>query len=492
MNDRLPYEEQVAQQWIDLPLPDENMAWADMKRRLEEDDDDGIIPIWLRGCGLWVLIAIILIGIGWWFIRPDKWWNKKQATESMTTTGQNGHNADRKINATKTTDTTRLRSGTRPETKVIKTDTIKNPVNAISNKQPRERRSQKSKDDLIVSTNRPGSKKKKADDKIRTGRSREENKKNAPKANKSRKGNEQVDITIQPAGKENEPGIVATAKDKPVIVTRDSVTTIPINARDSLIRQPLPDSTTKKIIDATTKTNETKKDSSKTRSISFSAGIGMHQLIPIAGQKLTPYNSLGRKGSLLDYIPSAFARMYKNNKWFIQLEFRYGAPQYTKEFTYQQQSKLDSIGPQRFTVTTSTKLKKTFYHQLPVTFNYLVLPNLSVGSGIVWNKFVSAISKKESNWRNNTTLQDSAVNNGIFSDKTDTLFKRSYFQALIETQYQWRRFSLGARYSFGLQPYINFTLPGGARQHERNKSLQFFIRYELWKSKTKSLNEKKR
>jgi len=52
MNDRLPYEEQLASQWHDLPLPDENMAWADMKRRLEEDDDNGIIPIWLRGCSL--------------------------------------------------------------------------------------------------------------------------------------------------------------------------------------------------------------------------------------------------------------------------------------------------------------------------------------------------------------------------------------------------------------------------------------------------------
>ena len=38
MNERLPYEEQLSQQWNNLPLADENMAWADMKRRLEEDD----------------------------------------------------------------------------------------------------------------------------------------------------------------------------------------------------------------------------------------------------------------------------------------------------------------------------------------------------------------------------------------------------------------------------------------------------------------------
>src|SRR5689334_15930046 len=81
MNERLPYEEQISQQWDDLSLPDENLGWDDMKRRLEEDDDDGIIPIWLRGCGLWGLLSIVLLGFGWWMVRPDKWWNKTQSTE---------------------------------------------------------------------------------------------------------------------------------------------------------------------------------------------------------------------------------------------------------------------------------------------------------------------------------------------------------------------------------------------------------------------------
>jgi hypothetical protein len=35
MNKRLPYEEQMAEQLKQVSLPDENMAWADMKRRLE-------------------------------------------------------------------------------------------------------------------------------------------------------------------------------------------------------------------------------------------------------------------------------------------------------------------------------------------------------------------------------------------------------------------------------------------------------------------------
>src|SRR6266498_3576907 len=87
MNELLPYEEQLAQQWNDLPLPDENMAWADMKRRLDKDDDDGLIPVWLRGCALWGLVGILVLGLGWWFIHPEKWLENKKAVAVKQETG---------------------------------------------------------------------------------------------------------------------------------------------------------------------------------------------------------------------------------------------------------------------------------------------------------------------------------------------------------------------------------------------------------------------
>ena len=176
--------------------------------------------------------------------------------------------------------------------------------------------------------------------------------------------------------------------------------------------------------------------------------------------------------------------MTKPEKWFLQSEFRYGAPQYIKEFVYRQRSVNDTGANPVFTRTTSSTLKKTYYHQLPLVFNYFVMNNWSLGAGIQWNKFVSAISEKTETLRNNILLQDSLLSKFIQKEKSDTAseFKRSYLQAIVETQYKWKRFSFGARYSFGLEPYIKFTLPGGTEQEEKNSSLQFFIRYELWKS----------
>jgi hypothetical protein len=167
----------------------------------------------------------------------------------------------------------------------------------------------------------------------------------------------------------------------------------------------------------------------------------------------------------------------------VQGEFRYGAPQYAKNIVYNQQVKLDTVGTNDYTTKSSNTLKKTYYHQLPVTFNYFVLPDWSVGAGLSWNKFVSAISDREVISTNNATSIDSLVTKGIVKNKKDSSFAKSYFQGVFETQYKWKRFSIGARYAFGLQPYIKFTLITGEQKEDRNSSLQVFLRYQLWKSK---------
>jgi hypothetical protein len=492
MNERLPYEEQVAQQLTDLPLPDENHAWDDMKRRLEEDDDSGIIPIWLRGCGPWALGALLLLAIGWWIIRPEKWWNKKQETESITTNNKK-ENKNNIVTGIKTGDTTRI---TKPNNEKKSNDksgetlTITSIDSSLTTVNKRPKKSlQKKNAEVLVETIDPGTKKKKESKQsqtIKSGSVKTKQRVNKNQDNQIEPG--QIDISIERANKKKDTSSLVEINTRPVISNKDSasVTTIPAGKKDSVAKINPVDSIATKTDEPIVKTNEPKKDSSKPKTISFSAGVAMHQLLPVDGQKPAPYSSQGRKSSLADYIPSVFARMYKNDKWFIQLEFRYGAPQYTKNLLYSQQSVLDTNGGVNFTRITSQNLKKTFYHQIPLSFNYFVLPNWSLGSGIVWNKFYSAISEEEINRKNNITQADSIISKKILATRNDTssAFSKSYFQLLFETQYRWRRFSIGARYSFGLQPYIKFNL-NGANQEERNRSLQVFLRYELWKSKLK-------
>jgi hypothetical protein len=490
MSDRLPYEEQLNQQWNDLPLPDENMAWEDMNRRLEEDDDKPITPLWLRGCGLWGMLSVILLGFGWWFFTQYTS-NSKEVVQK--TQGIPQQPAGNKPNTDANNESTRI-TGNQPADKINQVPTVpekKNPDDLPQSGQP------------IISADKNSKRKMENDAGVSITASDVSVKKTkqvtlakqTPAGTKTeilntKKRNQIIEkpgmgISITPASSKTYSDTTKTpAVDKTRTETADSLVRLTIDSTKSDSTLTInKDSLTKKIQEEVAKNTTPGKDSAKQKSISFSAGIAEHQLLPIDGQKMVPYNAQGRKSSLSDYIPSVYFRMYKDGKWFLQSEFRYGAPQYNQEILYSQKGVPDSMGA--FSLITSTNLKKTFYHQVPVSFNYFVLPNWSLGTGFVWNKFVSAVSVQDVVKRTTATGSDTVVSFGtvVSNAKADTNFSKSYFQAIIETQYKWKRFSMGARYSFGLQPYLKFTLPGGTQQREKNRSLQVFLRYELWRSK---------
>lgn len=518
MSERLPYEEQLAQQWSDLPLPDENMAWADMKRRLDKDDDDGVVVAWWRrGCGLWGLLLLGLLAVGWWVVRPEKWFNQKSKTEKNTviskqtdSTGKNnntGNSNDPAGNNNGTTNSSATTVGgnngqpaspantvdgknNSGKTPVAGNDPMKNPVNTTDPVTTQSKTTTVSRRPNVNIT--PTT--------VRRNANRPATNSPGNQPVRNRPGTNQPVIT-NPVSQPNTSNPGKTPTGQPPLTNKpgDSLSvqksnpdsnTVGITKVDSTIaKTSTPDSLVKK--DSVRKeppvASTTKADSSKKRKTFFSAGVAVHQLLPIAGQKTSPYNALGRKGTLLDYIPSLYLRFNKEDKWFIQAEFRYGVPQYTKDLLYDQKIVPDTGTNPRFVTTTSTRLQKSYYHQLPLSFNYYVMPNWSIGAGVIWNRFSTAISDRSVNRYDNFIQQDTVVVKEIVRQKGDSLtaFSRSYFQAMFETQYQWKRFSIGARYSVGLEPYLRFTLPNGVPQKERNQSVQVFLRYQLWRSKPK-------
>ena len=244
------------------------------------------------------------------------------------------------------------------------------------------------------------------------------------------------------------------------------------------------DTTKKNNKDTVVKKNITKLDSTKQKHYYFGAGLALHQLIPVAGQKSNPYNSLGRKSSLRDYIPSVYLRLYNDKKWFIQSEFRYGAPQYTKDIIFVPKKIIDTS----FAVVTSESktVKKTFYHQLPVSFNYFILPGLSVGTGITFNKFSSAIVQQDINKSNNITQIDSLVSSDLVTQKkADSNFAKTYVQALFETAISMEAIFCWCTVFIWIAAIFRIYVTGWIQRKEKNSSLQIFIRYELWQSRRK-------
>jgi hypothetical protein len=536
VSEKLPYEEQLAQQWNDFPLSDENMAWADMKRRLEEDDDKPVVAWWRGGCGMWGLLLLLLLTIGWFIVRPEKWFSNskkentiaKEGTVSGNSKDKNGNtsenstkdknennpstnsstdpntvttpidtNAPENSNSTGNTTSSTTNTCTNNKSGDGNTVPVSNPTGndrTNTNNPVTPRRSNPTNTNRsITNSNSSASQSTNLTGGNRSGgnRTRGQRGQTKPpattKPNQQSPGNTPGQLPGNPVN-DNTKDPVTVQPDSPAVaipkvispdtsIAKQKTPADPIAKKDSVVKKPVVVSVDKE------------KEKKKTY---FSAGIAMHQLLPVAGQKSSPYNSLGRKGTLLDYIPSAYLRFHKENKWFIQAEFRYGAPQYIKDkdkdgLLYDQKIVTDTGQNPRYVHTTSTRLQKTYYHQLPLSFNYYVMPNWSVGAGVVWNKFKTAISESEINRHDNFLQRDSLFPKTSMKVAADTAmqFSKSYFQAMFETQYQWKRFSIGGRYAVGLDPYIRFTLPNQSPRQERNQSVQLFIRYQLWRSKSK-------
>jgi len=479
MSERLPYEEQLSKQWNDLPLPDENMAWADMKRRLEEDDDKPFLPFWLRGCMGWGLLMLVVLGLGWWIVRPEKWFQKKEETPQITGVPGKKINKDTVLTAKDSSTTTAMENQpvTTDSTGADKTMTVAADSLHKANQSTEETQDDNSKPVKPLTVVKL-KKKKTADRPVRTERNKPvvKKKENISLDKETDKQKQQTDSVVT----DNPPIAKITTRDSSAVVIKKE------NKTDTA-QKIITDTVTKKITEEPVAEKKPKKDSVVSKKLSFSAGIGLQQQLPVAGQKFVPYNSQGRRGTLGDYIPSIYVRMTRPGKWFFQSEFRYGAPQYNKETLFRQQVINDTGSNPRFKITNSSTLKKTYYHQLPLTFNYFILPGWSLGAGIQWNKFRSAVYEQQELYHDNFTQQDTVRSKTIYVLKMDTAseFKRSYFQGVFETQYQRKRFSFGARYTFGLQPYLRFTLPAGNAQEEKNSALQIFLRYRLWRAKEK-------
>jgi hypothetical protein len=463
MSERLPYEEQLAQQWGDLPLPDENMAWADMKRRLDEDDDDRLVPVWLRGCALWGIVAVLVLGFGWWIFRPEKWFDKKKnsSQELVIEDSSKQRKTDNVLPATPKKENTITVEKITPEngkTGIDQGEQRKKPTNPEGSTRKTLVKKQISiPPETQIAENKIPEKK----ESLTT---------NPPE--------EKKEIISDPGKRDSVEAKKPITIDQPVVPAKNIDGT-----RNDTTTKKNADSLQQKQNTDLSKTTAPRKDSARKKQTWFAAGIAMNQQLPVNGQKFTPYNSEGRKGSLSDYIPSVYLRMYRNDKWFIQSEFRYGAPQYNKDILYNQKIQSDTFNATK--TTSLTHLKKTFYHQLPLSFNYFITKNWSAGTGVIWNKFVSAVSTQDIIRHYNQTGIDSIIakDQVIRTKQTDSNFVKSYFQGIFETQYRWSRFSVGLRYAFGLEPYLKFTLPGGLQQQEKNNSLNLFLRYELWRSK---------
>jgi len=442
MSSRLPYEE-MDKQFNDLPLPDQEASWQKMEQMLDSDrDNDRILPpIFLKTCAGWAFLLMFISAGIWLVVQPR---NQRNENSTAKQTEKALPQTNKEQNKTPTEDQTR------------------NGSKHLSGESPE-----------IISQEAPS---RTSLEKL-TSDHKNSNKVSITSVNKTSKNKGNADTKKQ--SEKPIAGSITTFNSEKLSVREiNNPTKITdkkewLTGKDSVVRTP--------IVSEQSKASEKKVVQHNRNDFYFSAGIGEQQQIPIAGQTAVPYSSYGRKGSFSDYIPSVYVRLHKKENWFVQAEFRYGAAQSLKEFSYSQQTKLDSSGSN--ITTTTLRLKKTYYHQVPLSFNYYVYPSLSVGIGGIYSRFYRAITEQETKTRNLQT-QTEIVNKQIIPVKnfTDSFLYKTQVHFLLQADYEWKRFSLALRYTMDLQPYIKYTRPDGAVDEEKNQTLQFILRFRLWQS----------
>lgn len=458
MSDEAKYDEPLRKSLQNLPVPDEEQAWQKMKQLLDGDDRRRPLLFFLNGCAGWGVLGVLLLALA-----VGIYWLASGTEKPGTAKSNQPTAAPSTDNATPIRKEVVLKAGTNKTS----SDTVAQTTQPPSNQNRHYKKTQPVKKGRVgLTTNRS----------------------NKPRQ-LIKKETTQLPPTLTIGS--------TTGRVEPNNTTSQTTeTTQPQQSRKPAPGAPFQDSaqigkdTVPKRIDTVPATAATQKEPVVAKKSTpakqgqtdfyFGAGLSLMQQIPLAGQTLVPYNQYGRTASLADYLPAPFIRWHNGDNWFVHADFRYGAPQAARVLAYSAATVSDSSS--NMTTTTTLRLKKTFYHQLPLSFNHTVLKNWTVGAGGMYSRFHRAVSEREVRVRNNQsgaeTVSKTIINVPAAADSSFTL---SQVHLLLQTEYRWRRWGAGLRYTKGLQPFIRYT-QNNALHQEKAHALQFYLRYQFWQS----------
>jgi hypothetical protein len=262
----------------------------------------------------------------------------------------------------------------------------------------------------------------------------------------------------------------------------------PVDSNDMQVAPPLTAVTPTAAPDSNT-TAAAKPDSGRLAAIStpkkkgiqgwtFSAGLSIHQAIPVSGQQAWAKSYGGNSNPFSEHLPGLWFRAQKG-RWGLQAEARFHAPQLLPEFVFAQKTRWDTAG--HSVVTERQSLRKLWYHQFAGTVNFNITSRWSVGAGAQWSLLHRAYAER-SFIRSDFAGNVSAVTTEArpISGFRDSFLYKTQWQLLLQTDYNWRRWTLGIRYRFDTEPYIRFTKPDGTVVEKRNDALEAILRLRLW------------
>lgn len=228
-------------------------------------------------------------------------------------------------------------------------------------------------------------------------------------------------------------------------------------------------------------TNEDKK---------FAAGLSLPLGFPIGDQQPLAYNSRAGVNTISDYIPSPHFQYHFNNKTYVQAGLQFKAPQFIRPLLIYQNQMVYQQGPSLIEQITSITARKLYYFNVPLTVYHSPLKNFYMGTGLQFSSLLSGVAYYEEIVKKHSPIgppQEYLVKNYFTRFKNDSLSHRlngNELRLLVDMSYYWSRFTVGLQYSQAFNNYVSFQVtPISPYTFDKNKSLQFYLRYNIWEDK---------
>lgn len=221
----------------------------------------------------------------------------------------------------------------------------------------------------------------------------------------------------------------------------------------------------------------------------FAFGLSLPLAFPVGDQQALGYNRQAGANTVSDYIPSPHFQYHFNNKTYLQTGLQFASPQFIHPvLLYENRQSVP--GPNMYDLITSISARKLYYFNVPVSVYHSPLRNFYMGTGLQFSSLLSGVAYYEEVKRKYSPLgppQDYLIKNYFTKFQNDSLSHRlntNEVRLIVDLNYYFNRFTVGLQYNQAFNNYVSYQVtPNSPYTFDKNKSLQFYLRYNIWEDK---------
>ena len=509
MNEHQRYEKHLAEKFQQLPVPDVEPNWQQMKLLLDKEmPHGGGYWRWITGVG----ILLLMLGGTWLFIsRQDN------GTVAGTKPNQQSDAAKKEAPSESAITKSSDKTVENKEQNVADVEAIADNNNDQLSNKTKTGNIEKTLPNTDISNTPSGQPDKiNYDTKGLSPNKNNVSKKNSPASRPDNRralgpGQNEIALSSEPidnkqSSRQNA-GVAGRSPDVndelslkmsvPRYETRNHVSEFEVN---KLAGEKIKQEYTSLLAEKNSENLKTQKSVSKSKTAKSKAwaavenrtvalGLSLPLGFPLGDQKPGPYNINAKPNTVSDFLPVPHLQYHLNNKVYLQTELQIANPQFIQPVLLFQNR---TVYPSTSTVhSSSVYAKKLYYFNVPVGIHYSPFEHFYLGTGLQFSSLLSGVAMQEetssvigSGTTNILTQEYTKFKNDSISNMMDN----SEFRLMLDANYYWKQFTVGLRYNQAFSNYISFKLnPTTPYFQDKNKSLQFYLRYNLWETYKKRL-----